>query len=195
MAPEDVKKLLIVVSSFLVIFFAFFFLFWRPTFADLRVSQKELGDKKAELAQLQQDARDWPKSITRDRLDRYEVELGRLLNLIPSEEEVAMLLDEIQTYAEVANLQILALSRTSVKRRTPTSGTTAGQEPKYVKVPYEISLGGSYFGLIKFLRKLEDSGRLVTVDGIKIKIGQGNYSMDADILFNIFYSKVGVEAG
>lgn len=194
MAPENVKKLLIIVSSFLVIFLAFFFLFWRPMFSNLRAYQEELSDKEAELARLQRDARDWPRSITRERLDRYEVELGRLLNLIPSEEEVAMLLDEIQTHAEAADLKILALSRTPV-RQTQAVAVEAGKEPKYVKVPYEISLGGDYFGLIKFLRKLEDSRRLVTVDGIKMSVGQGDDPMDASIQFNIFYSRVGVEAG
>ena len=194
MASEDVKKLLIIVSSFLLVFLVFFFLFWRPMFSDLRKSQEELSKKEAELARLEQDARDWPASITRERLDGYEMELQRLLNLIPSEEEIAMLLDEIQTHARVADLEILALSRISARGNQRTSAQ-AGEEPKYVKVPYEISLGGSYFGLIKFLRRLEDSKRLVTVDSIKTNVGQGNYPMDVDIQFNIFYSKGGVETG
>ena len=192
MASEDVKRLLIVVSSFLVVFLAFFFLFWRPMFSDLKEYQEELSNKEAELARLEKDARDWPASITRERLDGYEIELQRLLNLIPSEEEIAMLLDEIQTHARAADLEILALSRVSA-RKNQRASSTAGEEPKYVKVPYEISLGGSYFGLIKFLRRLEDSKRLVTVDGIKTNVGQGNYPMDVNIQFNIFYSKVGVE--
>jgi Tfp pilus assembly protein PilO len=159
MSPEDIKRLLIIVSTFLLVFLAFFFLFWRPMFSDLRDYQNELADKKAELARLEKDARDWPRSITRDRLDRYEMELTRLLAARPQ-----------RTQAE------------------------EGQEPKYVKVPYEISVGGNYSGLIRFLRKLEDSRRLVTVDSIKLIVGQGSHLMDANIQFNIFYSKVGVEA-
>ena len=193
-ADAVVKKLLILVSSLCVVFLAFFFLFWRTKFSDLKESQRELRDKAAELIQLERDARDWPDSITRERLEEYETELKRLLDLIPSEEEVAMLLDEIQTHARSANLEILFLKRSSdTGAGSRNVRTEPEQEPKYVRVPYEISLGGTYFGLVSFLERLEDSKRLVTVTGIKMRSGQGTHPMDVDIKFNIFYSKMGVE--
>ena len=198
MAPEDVKKLLIIVSSFLIVFLAFFFLFWRPRTTDLSKHQIELSDKSAELAQLERDAKDWPDTITREALERYEGELKRLLELIPSEEEIAMLLNEIQTHARAANLEILSLSRipeTRSRLQSSGAGASAGKEPEYVRVSYEISLGGSYFGLISFLRRLEDSRRLVNVEGMKMLTGKGNHPMDVQVQFDIFYSKMGVEIG
>ena len=199
-SSAGIKSLLIFVSVFLVIFLAFFFFFWRPTTASLRNYQTELSNKEAELIQLERDAKDWPDSITRDRLRQYESELERLWELIPSREEVAMLLDEIQTHARACDLQIQSLVR--IQDRQANSRTVPGkgqaqpkQEPKYVRVPYKIALGGSYFGLIRFLQRLEDSKRLVTITSIKVNAGKEDLPMDSELQFNIYYSKVGVEKG
>lgn len=199
-SSASIKSLLIFVSVFLVIFLAFFFFFWRPTTASLRNYQTELSNKEAELIQLERDAKDWPDSITRDRLRQYESELERLWELIPTREEVAMLLDEIQTHARACDLQIQSLVR--IQDRQANSRTIPGkdqaqpkQEPKYVRVPYKIALGGSYFGLIRFLQRLEDSKRLVTITSIKVNAGKEDLPMDSELQFNIYYSKVGVEKG
>ncbi len=199
-SSAGVKSMLIIVSVFLVIFLAFFFLFWRPTTARLRNYQKELSDKEAELIQLERDAKDWPESITRDRLGQYESELERLWELIPTKEEVAMLIDEIQTHARACDLRIQSLVR--IQDKQAASRTAPGKdqtqprpEPKYVRVPYKIALGGSYFGLIRFLQRLEDSKRLVTVTSIKVNAGKEDLPMDSEVEFNIYYSKVGVEKG
>jgi len=201
MVSEDVKKLFVLISFFLLVFLAFFFLLWRPKLTDLRRYQRELRDKQAELVQLERDAQDWPDTITREMLEQYEDKLERLWSLIPSEEEISVLLDEIQTHARSADLEILSLTRSS----TPTGASSqparsaagepkaAGEASRYIRVPYKISLGGGYSGLVKFLRRLEDSERLVTVTSMKMNAGQGQHPVDAEIQFNIFYSKVGVE--
>jgi len=194
MSPEDIRKILIVVCCFLIIFLAFFFLFWRPRFADLRTYQRDLSEKQAELTQLERDAADWPDSITRTRLGRYEEELEHLLHLIPHEEEVSSLLREIQDYARGSELEILSLVRTATA--TPKkSESAAGKEPKYIRVPYTISLGGNYHGVIKFLQKLEDSKRLVTITSAKIYNEQIGASISAEVQFNIFYSRAGGGTG
>jgi Tfp pilus assembly protein PilO len=205
MASEDVKRLFVLISFFLFVFLTFFFLFWRPRLTDVRRYQRELRDKQAELIQLERDAQDWPDTITREMLEQYEDKLERLWSLIPSEEEVSVLLDEIQTHAKSANLEILSLARSSTPagtssrsaRSTATASAKskkAADEPsRYIRVPYKISLGGGYSGLVRFLRRLEDSERLVTVIGMTMRAGQGRHPVDAEIQFNIFYSKVGVE--
>jgi Tfp pilus assembly protein PilO len=204
MASEDVKRLFVLISFFLLVFLAFFFLLWRPKLTDLRRYQRELRDKQAELVQLERDAQDWPDTITREMLEQYEDKLERLWSLIPSEEEVSVLLDEIQTHARSSDLEILSLTRSSTSggtsSRSARSGTAASGNPKaagepsrYVRVPYKISLGGGYSGLVKFMRRLEDSERLVTVTSMRMNAGQGQHPVDAEIQFNIFYSKVGVE--
>ena len=193
MAPEDVKRLLIVVSSFLVVFLVFFFFFWRPRSAELGTLQEKLGEKQAELARLERDAADWPDTITRDRLRRYEEELGKLWELIPSQEEVSALLKEVQAHARAADLEIISLTRTSVSARRSGPGQQA--VARYVRVPYKITVGGNYFGLVRFLRNLEDSKRLVTVTSTKVYTAEAGLFMGADVEFNIFYSRTGVETG
>jgi Tfp pilus assembly protein PilO len=206
MASENVKNLLILMSILMLIFLAFYIFFWRPAHADVRRYQGELRDKEAELIQLERDAEDWPDTITREMLRQYEDELEQLWSLIPSEEEVAMLLDEIQTHARSADLEIISLTRSASPgstgggsaarvKKSSSSGKSEGEsreQTKYVRVPYKISLGGGYSGLVRFLRMLEDSERLVTVVSIRAYAGEES-PLDADIQFNIFYSKVGVE--
>ena len=72
------------------------------------------------------------------------------------------------------------------------TGAGATRSSRYVKVPYKISLGGTYFGLIGFMRRLEDSNRLVTVTNTKVKAGAEGRFVSAEVQFNIFYSRVGV---
>jgi len=196
MASEDVKKLLIVVSVFLIAFVAFFFLFWRPQSNDLATYRSELSKKQMELVQLERDAEDWPDSITREKLGRYEAELTQLWELIPSEEEVSVLLKEVETHAEFSDMKILSLSRESISKNSRSvAGTETSGSPRYIRASYKITLGGNYFGLINFLRKLEDSKRLITVTSAKISNGMAQYLVSAEIQFNIFYSKVGVKIG
>ena len=186
----------IVVSIFLVVFAAFFLLFWRPKTAELSDYRNELSKKQAELTRLERDVADWPDTITREKLTRYEEELVQLWKLIPSEEEVSDLLREIEAHARASNLEIISLTRTSPDKATrttaPKPGEKAPAKPKYVKIPYKIALGGNYYGLISFMRKLEDSNRLVTVASTSISAGQGEYLVDAEVQFNIFYSRAGV---
>ena len=191
MAPEDVKKLLIVVSAFLVVFLVFFFFFWRPKSSELGRLQEELSEKQAELARLERDAADWPDTITRERLMRYEEELAQLWELIPSQEEVSALLTDVQDHARAADLEILSLSRTSGSQGRPGQAAAS----RYVRVPYKIIVGGNYFGLVRFLRRLEDSKRLITVTSTKVYTVPEGFFVGAEIEFNIFYSRTGVETG
>ncbi len=200
MASEDVKKLLIVVSVFLIVFAAFFFLFWRTQSNNVAKYRNDLSEKQKELAQLERDAEDWPDSITREKLNRYEEELKQLWSLIPSEEEVSMLLKEIEAHAIASNMKIISLSREintrgARSKTTPATGTEAAKPPRYAKASYKITLGGNYFGLINSLRKLEGSTTLVTVSSAKINTGSLEHIVNAEIQFNIFYSKVGVKIG
>ena len=189
MDSGNTKKLLAVVGGPLFVFVIFFLLLWRPQYADLGRYREELSKKEAELMQLERDASDWPDTITRGMLNEYEAELERIWELIPSKEEIAILLDEIQDHARSSELEIISLSRV-VKTRASITETNKGT--KYVRVPYVITLGGNYFGLIRFLRRLEDSRRLVTITDIKINAASGRHFVQANLQFNIFYSRVGV---
>ncbi|MBD3183201.1 type 4a pilus biogenesis protein PilO [Candidatus Poribacteria bacterium] len=195
MNTDMTKKLIILAGGLLLLMVAYFFLFWYPNVKELKAYQVELSKQEAELIRLEQDARDWPESITREKLSVYENELENLWMLIPSREEVAMLLDEIQNHARNANLEIIQLNRIFGSRSRPNQtkpGETVKQ-PKYVKVPYRIVLGGNYTGVAKFIQSLEDSDRLITISKMTMSYGRGIYPLDAEIEFNIFYSRLGVE--
>ena len=193
MGSEDLKRLLIIVSLFLLIFAVFVFAFWQRKSATLRQYQLELQKKSAELKQLELDAKDWPEKFDREKMDRYKVELDQLLRIIPAEEETGRLVDQIQGRARSSGLDIVLLNRETAAGEDvfESDQLEPGEKSRYVKVPYRISLDGGYFGVIEFLRELEKSERLVTVDDIQL--GGLGTSVKADIQFNIFYSRVEVE--
>lgn len=190
MDSVNTKKLLAVVGGPLFVFVIFFLLLWRPKYTDLGRYREELSKKETELMQLERDASDWPDTITRGMLNEYEAELERIWELIPTKEEIAILLDEIQYHARSSELEIISLSRVS---KTRAGITEMSKGPKYIRVPYAITLGGDYFGLIRFLRRLEDSRRLVTITDIKVSAASGGHLVQVNLQFSIFYSKMGVE--
>ena len=193
MAMEDIKRLLILASFFLLVFLLFFFLFWRPRTGNLERHKADIVSKKTVLLQLKQDIDDWPPSFTHDIMQTYRGDMDRLWNLIPSEEEAAMLLGDIEAQVTAAKLKLLHMARITTAMTTFEFGQASGKgKTQYIRMPYKITLGGDYFGLIKFLRELENAERLVTVTNIVLSAGQEDYPMDADIQFNIFYSKAEV---
>ena len=192
MDPEDIKRALILVISLLLVFIVFFSVFWRPKVASLKRYQIDFRDKTADLVRLEQDVKNWPAKFTPEAMEKYEGELNRLWELIPPEEEIAFLLEEIRTHAISAKLEIISFAGIS-NAKTTLSSTDGNAQ--YINVPYKISLSGSYFGLVEFLRRLEDSKRLVTVTSIEMYSGRGEHPMDAEIRFNIFYSEVEVKTG
>ena len=192
MAPEEVKKLLVVVSVFLVIFLVFFFFFWRPRYTDLRTYHQRLSEKQVEEDKLKQDAADWPDSITREELNRYSAQLSKVLEKVPEEEEVSEFLKNIQGYAIASGLSIKSLVR---EPSAPRSTASKAAESRYARVTYTISVDGDYFSLISFLRELEDSDRLFTVTSTKVTAEPGGQFIGAEVQFDIFYSRVGVETG
>lgn len=199
-SSTQLEKTAILSGVMLVLFIIFYFALWTPGLRELKRYQSELNKKSAELVQLERDAKDWPNTITREMINKYENKLELLWDLIPTEEGLSLLIDEVRNHAFVSGLEIISLKRESAAKQTAdTTQPGNTNESKYEKASYKIKLRGSYFGLVQFIQRLEESDRLITINGIESRANTGNdplqwgYAMEADVDFNIYYSGAGVE--
>jgi type IV pilus assembly protein PilO len=87
----------------------------------------------------------------RRRMDQYTRHVDRLEELIPGEEEVASLLNDIQSQARLAGVDPLALD--------PEPAETAGP---YTKTSYRMTVVGEYHDVGRFLTAVASLSRIVT---------------------------------
>jgi len=195
---DNTRKILILSGLMLVIFAAFYFFLWRPGMIQLNKYRQDLSKKSSEMVQLEKDARDWPNTITREKLVQYEEKLSLLWSLIPTEEGISLLLDEVQNHARASGLDIMSLKRESGSNLPRTEANKTGKN-RYEKIPYKMQIRGSYFGLTQFIRKLEDSNRLIVISKLEAQTNnlddplKWSYTIEANVEFSIFYSRAEVE--
>ena len=87
----------------------------------------------------------------RRRMDQYTRHVDRLEELIPGEEEVASLLNDIQSQARLMGVDPLALD--------PEPAETAGP---YTKTSYRMTVVGEYHDVGRFLTAVASLSRIVT---------------------------------
>lgn len=194
------QKIAILSGIMLLIFVTFYFALWRPGLSELKKYQVDLNKKATELTQLERDAKDWPDTITREMITRYENKLELLWDLIPTEEGLSLLLDEVQKHAIISGLEIISLKRENgAKKKAAPELPDESNKGNYEKASYAIEIRGGYFGLLKFIKSLEESDRLITINGIESQSNsdenplQWGHIIETKVGFNIYYSKAGVE--
>jgi type IV pilus assembly protein PilO len=87
----------------------------------------------------------------RRRMDQYTRHVDRLEELIPGEEEIATLLNDIQAQARVAGVDPLSLD--------PEPPETAGP---YTRTSYQMTVVGEYHDVARFLTAIASLPRIVT---------------------------------
>ena len=95
----------------------------------------------------------------RRRMDQYTRHVDRLEELIPGEEEVASLLNDIQTQARLADVAPLGL--------TPEPPE---QVPPYTKTSYSMTVVGEYHDVGRFLTAIASLSRIVTPVQVDIQL-------------------------
>jgi type IV pilus assembly protein PilO len=94
-----------------------------------------------------------------ERMALYERHVARLEELIPGQEEVAALLDDIQTQARLVNVEVQSLN--------PEPTEAAGP---YDKTGYAMSVVGEYHAVARFLTEIASLSRIVTPVQVDLEI-------------------------
>lgn len=93
-----------------------------------------------------------------ERMALYERHVGRLEQLIPAQEEVPVLLDNIQARARARDVEVQAL--------TPQPTETAGP---YNRTGYQMSVVGEYHDVARFLTDIANLSRIVTPVQVEVE--------------------------
>jgi type IV pilus assembly protein PilO len=94
-----------------------------------------------------------------ERLALYERHVAQLEELIPAREEVAILLDDIQSRARAVNVDVKTLN---------PEGAQPGEF--YDRTSYDMSVVGEYHAVGRFLTEIASLSRIVTPAQVDVQI-------------------------
>jgi len=134
---------------------ALFIFMSRPKFKEIKKLNDEILKAKEELQETQKIARIKDKLIQeintlRESIDYYE-------RRIPSEKAISWLLIELSRVARETGIKYLSITPQPEEKKE-----------SYIKVPIRIEIQCGYHNLGKFLTKIENSQRFMSVDNIGI---------------------------
>jgi len=105
-----------------------------------------------------------------ERMALYERHVARLEELIPAQEEVAVLLDDIQTRARMVDVEVQSLD--------PEPTESAGP---YNKTGYAMTVTGEYHSVARFLTEIASLPRIVTPVQVDMAAYQ-NPNLNSDVV-------------
>lgn len=95
----------------------------------------------------------------RRRMEQYTRHVDRLEELIPGQEEVASLLNDIQARARFTNIDVQGLD--------PEPPQTAGP---YTRTSYQMTVVGEYHDVARFLTEVASLSRIVTPVQVELEL-------------------------
>ena len=141
-----------------LLYLAVNFYVW-PNFAEMR---KTIENKKAELAQLEekiQQGRAAERRLPqlREEVRRIELDLQRLLQILPTRRNVEELIKKVEAMARQGDFFL--------KRFAPKEYIN---KDFYAEWPIEIALEGSYHNLALFFDRVGRFSRIVNIENLKV---------------------------
>lgn len=165
--PEDPKQRNALVLGILAA--AALYFFWTYWYTPARTDVDEMS---ARLEQLEAENRRAQIIATRggtelrERLEEYERHVHQLEALIPQQEEVSALLNDVTTVARQTGVELAVL-----RPETDEVG------PHYTKKSYELDLIGDYHDLGRYLASIASLPRIITPVNLEVTRFQGNQSV------------------
>jgi type IV pilus assembly protein PilO len=142
-----------------VLLLVFYFMFYSDMLAQEKTLSEQLGDLKAQIAQLE---------VTAARLPEFQREvavleqrLEDLKRILPPEKETPDLIRKLQNLAAESNLRIRQFNPQAVVTRE-----------FYQEYPIKLEVDGNYHNLALFFDRVGRLSRLVNAGGIQIKANQ-----------------------
>ena len=148
------------VGAFFVVAMALFLVFRiyyvGPQLEAQAVQQTELAQKRAELAQAEQDAIEL--AAFQAEVDDLNNRLEALSAVLPEQQEVAGLLRRLQTFAVQSNLTLRAFR--------PQAAVTQEMHSEW---PIRLQLDGTYHNLGMFFDRVSKFSRIINISDVLIR--------------------------
>lgn len=188
MFSTGLRKVIAFVAFWGLGLIAFYFFFWNPSISSIKKTQEEMRLKQKDLTQIKKDVETWPKTKTRESLQKAEEEFQKLIDKVPPEEDIPGILEHIRKYGVTkAHLNISGITNITGEK-TIYSPDEKSKQSTHAKVTYTLVADGTFFDVIRFLSGLEAAERLILIEELNVK--RGEYSnVHAEVILSLFYSK------
>ena len=125
----------------------FYVLLWSPAREDLAELEQQIAAQQTQQQQLQQEIT--RLRAVRDEAPEVEAELAAAEAIVPRDPALPSALRQLQSAADESGL---VLSTVSTSRPAAVDGSSDGLS----SIDVNVQLGGGYFQLVDFLRRIED---------------------------------------
>jgi len=159
---KNVVQKTILISAAIIILLLDFFLFLRPQFRGL----SELSTKHNKLSQEVKQARADIKRLKKfeERYEAVKENLGNIENMVPEEEELPLILEDLSRIANDANVKIIQmLPLRDSREKVFTSDTGI-----YYKIPVSIEASSGYHKFGEFLNNIENSDIFMRISEFEV---------------------------
>ncbi|HEX5760958.1 MAG TPA: type 4a pilus biogenesis protein PilO [Thermoanaerobaculia bacterium] len=132
-----------------------FFFLLRPMREQIAGQEVQLGELQNRIQEAQAAERDLPKF--REEVRRLELELDKLLRILPARRNTPDLLRRIRSLAEQGNF--------TLKRFTPAQ---LADKDFYSEWPIQLAVDGTYHNLALFFDKIGRFSRIINIEDLQI---------------------------
>ncbi len=163
-------RLLLVGLAVLVIAVLVWFFLLNPLHSDIVAAQDQIKKEQAKLSQAR--TRLAQAEATREEGRRNQARLLELAKIVPTSEEVPSLLLQIQTLADQAGIEFIAI--------TPSAPLDSGVSD-YKILPLGLEFEGTFFDVSDFVYRAEQMaagpGRLLAIKNLQLGLAEQGESL------------------
>ncbi|NIP29445.1 MAG: type 4a pilus biogenesis protein PilO [Candidatus Dadabacteria bacterium] len=165
------SKLMLLIGIIILISGLYWYFFWSPNNETLTRLNKNLTQKKARLAVLENITKELPKF--EKEFKRLNKEFKVASYKLPREQEIPALIDSIYSEVSASGLEPIIFSKKGeVKKEL------------YAEIPIKMKVVGSFYEVTTFFDKVSRLPRIVNIRNINLKkhkrSNQRNIVLDAD---------------
>lgn len=173
------KRVLIYTLAWAILIISFYFAVWRPNVREIERLERKISINRRSLNMIRKQIEGAPE-ISEGKLASAEKSLDLFLARIPAEVDLPDVL---------RSLRKLGARRHRLRINSISSVRTDEMEEKgrYSKALYRLIAEGDFRGMVEFIRDLESSERLISIESLSIKAGE------LDLTFAVFYSPLKAE--
>ncbi len=177
--PIYVGAITLVAAISIIVFCGYYFMV-----KNMQAGIKRQETKLAEVQKKVAEGRVAQKSLPqfREAVRRLELELDKLLRILPSQKRTDDLLRQFRLLAEQGDFDLISFS----------PGTPRALDDFYSEWPIKIQLQGGYHNLALFFDRISRFRRIINIDDLRISPARGRgtrYTISADFTAKTFLSK------
>jgi type IV pilus assembly protein PilO len=171
LTKKDRQQLQVLLIGLAVVVSVLFWMYWRaPAVARADDMRQEIDSLRARIDSARQDLREGTVESLRRRVEVFERSLDLMRQLVPTENEVTNLIDEVSTRAQLRGVQITDISPLPTEFQQP-----------FEVYRYRFSVQGQYDQIGEFLADVASLPRIMVPYEVSLSVTQTVVSEERDL--------------